>query len=92
MEGVTAVNGGELIGINTNLGDKVSYLVICSRCAMLIKYYRPPTPTTATPRPSAKVTTVATSPTASVSLPRLASARCFYRLVIALVASVYHLL
>jgi hypothetical protein len=23
MEGVTAVNGGELIGINTNLGDKV---------------------------------------------------------------------
>jgi hypothetical protein len=24
MEGVTAVNGGELIGINTNLGDKVS--------------------------------------------------------------------
>lgn len=23
MEGVTAVNGGELMGINTNLGDKV---------------------------------------------------------------------
>ena len=29
MEGVTAVNGGELIGINTNLGDKVSYTSSC---------------------------------------------------------------
>lgn len=27
MEGVTAVNGGELMGINTNLGDKVSLLL-----------------------------------------------------------------
>jgi hypothetical protein len=31
MEGVTAVNGGELIGINTNLGDKV-----CDRSVTLL--------------------------------------------------------
>jgi hypothetical protein len=29
MEGVTAVNGGELIGINPNLGDKASYSNNC---------------------------------------------------------------
>ncbi|RGP69631.1 pectate lyase [Fusarium sporotrichioides] len=29
MEGVTAVNGGELIGINTNLGDKATYKNNC---------------------------------------------------------------
>ncbi|RKK95495.1 hypothetical protein BFJ68_g14781 [Fusarium oxysporum] len=29
MEGVTAVNGGELIGINTNLGDKATYSNNC---------------------------------------------------------------
>jgi hypothetical protein len=29
MEGVTAVNGGELMGINTNLGDKATYSNNC---------------------------------------------------------------
>lgn len=29
MEGVTAVNGGELMGINTNLGDKATYKNNC---------------------------------------------------------------
>ncbi|KAI8711485.1 Pectate lyase [Fusarium sp. LHS14.1] len=29
MEGTTAVNGGELIGINTNLGDKATYSNNC---------------------------------------------------------------
>lgn len=31
MEGVTAVNGGELIGINTNLGDAVSCSIYCRK-------------------------------------------------------------
>jgi hypothetical protein len=37
MEGVTAVNGGELIGINTNLGDKVSHLYIYRKNTTLTK-------------------------------------------------------
>jgi hypothetical protein len=92
MEGVTAVNGGELIGINTNLGDKVSDRNVSTKYAILIVSDRLPTPTTVTPRPSARATTVATRPTANVSLPRLASARFPCRVDIALAASVYSLL
>lgn len=40
MEGVTAVNGGELIGMNTNLGDSVSYFLYT--CESLVYFISQP--------------------------------------------------
>ena len=48
MEGTTAVNGGELMGINLNYGDKVSYMTVA--IGDLTDFCRPLTVTTATPR------------------------------------------
>jgi len=65
MEGTTAVNGGELMGINLNYGDKVSYLMTVSvKVANLCRLL---TVTTAFPRFSARDTRVVTRTTVLVS-------------------------
>jgi hypothetical protein len=69
MEGTTAVNGGELMGINTNMGDKV-YMMITKVTAWLM-YFRLRTPITATRKSNARATTDATRATVLVSPPRL---------------------
>lgn len=65
MEGTTAVNGGELMGINLNYGDKVSYLIMV--CVKVTNWCRLLTVTTATPRFSARDTRVVTRTTVLVS-------------------------
>jgi hypothetical protein len=82
MEGTTAVDGGELIGINTNLGDVVrvsSFLLLTSILSSsdtltLNVLYRPPTATTASPRSNARRTRAATSLRATASRRSLANA------------------
>lgn len=73
MEGTTAVNGGELMGINLNYGDKVSYSMMmgvknANWCRLL-------TVTTATPRFSARDTRVVIRTTVLVSPRRPTLAR-----------------
>lgn len=55
MEGTTAVNGGELMGINLNYGDKVCDVMPTEMDNTEVS--RLLTPTTATPRSSARVIT-----------------------------------
>jgi hypothetical protein len=79
MEGTTAVDGGELMGINPNLGDKVRLLttIDCFKpnSTVLTRTLRPPTPTTVTRASSARPMRAATRPTVTASLPSRASAR-----------------
>lgn len=72
MEGTTAVNGGELMGINLNYGDKVSYMTVV--IGDLTDFCRPLTATTATPRFNARDTRVVirTTVLASPRRPTLA--------------------
>lgn len=73
MEGTTAIDGGELMGINQNLGDTVSQDRpvrggLLTRCRLRTR-------TTATRAPSARTTRAATRPTGTASRRRQAHAR-----------------
>lgn len=77
MEGTTAVDGGELMGINPNMGDKVKIPMLppSTKDTRLTRYYRLHIPTTASQKLNARPMRAATRLTATVSRRRPAYAR-----------------